>query len=99
MKLFLYLFIYKSLCFFKLLCLYYCFKVDGNWSPWGSFGSCSVTCGMGAKTRYRYCNDTMPSVSAEGNGAYCPSTNLTFISCVMPRCDSPRDSTSATLVL
>ena len=40
---------------------------DGNWSPWGEWGSCSTTCGGGVTKRYRSCSDPAP---ADG-GAEC----------------------------
>ena len=31
--------------------------MDGNWGEWGSYGSCSVSCGAGSKARTRACNN------------------------------------------
>ncbi|VDI00055.1 Hypothetical predicted protein, partial [Mytilus galloprovincialis] len=39
--------------------------VDGNWSTWGGWQECSVTCGGGDKTRNRTCTDPIPQYSGE----------------------------------
>jgi hypothetical protein len=40
---------------------------DGSWSSWGRFSPCSVSCGIGEKTRQRLCNAPGPA-----NGGVCP---------------------------
>ncbi|XP_013411295.1 uncharacterized protein LOC106174328 isoform X9 [Lingula anatina] len=49
--------------------------VDGNWSPWGSWGSCSRTCTLGnlkgIQTRPRTCTNPAP----QNGGATCPGTD------------------------
>ena len=44
--------------------------VEGGWSEFGDWSSCSAKCGTGIMTRKRYCNNPAPSVggkSCEGN--------------------------------
>ncbi len=65
---------------------YYILKVNAYWSTWSSWTPCSVTCGAGARTRIRTCNDPPPSSSQYGNGDTCPNNPTDFASCIMPRC-------------
>ncbi|XP_013406579.1 A disintegrin and metalloproteinase with thrombospondin motifs 3 [Lingula anatina] len=41
--------------------------VDGNWSDWGTWSACSVTCGSGQRTRTKTCNNPAPS----NGGSWC----------------------------
>jgi len=41
-------------------CATYRCPVNGEWAPWGSFGSCSVKCGGGHKERHRSCTAPSP---------------------------------------
>ena len=34
--------------------------VDGGYSPWSTFGECSVTCGNGVQKRERSCDSPAP---------------------------------------
>ncbi|GFN88312.1 hemicentin-1, partial [Plakobranchus ocellatus] len=44
--------------------------VHGNWSPWGLWGDCSLTCGGGQRRRFRSCSNPPPS----GSGQPCPGS-------------------------
>ena len=48
------------------------FLVDGNWSPWGQWSSCSATvCGDGISQRVRTCTDPKPLLNGrECSGKY-----------------------------
>nr|XP_058953113.1 coadhesin-like [Pocillopora verrucosa] len=51
--------------------------VDGNWSPWSSFGMCSKTCGGGLKHRTRLCNSPPPS----NGGKSCQGPSRETVDC------------------
>ena len=60
--------------------------VDGGWSKWTQWGSCSVTCGGGIYKRSRECNNPSP----ENGGKDCIGDNSETESCNEQRC--PRKS-------
>ena len=60
------------------------FAVNGNWGPWGSWASCSVTCGGGIKTRTRVCDSPVPS----NGGDTCPGLSVESGSCNTDSCSS-----------
>ena len=35
-------------------------QVDGNWGSWQAWNACSQTCGLGQKTRTRFCDSPSP---------------------------------------
>ncbi|XP_069105032.1 SCO-spondin-like [Argopecten irradians] len=51
--------------------------IDGEWSSWGSYGSCSVTCAGGVKYRTRSCTNPAPQYG----GAACPSSDTSSTTC------------------
>ena len=56
--------------------------VNGNWSPWSTWSSCSATCGGGKRTRTRTCTNPAPA----NGGKDCEGT-LTFYEAVaIERC-------------
>ena len=56
--------------------------VNGGWSEWGSWTSCSHTCGGGSQTRMRTCTNPPPS----GGGADCQGGNSQSQSCNTDEC-------------
>ena len=61
-----------------------CISVDGKWSSWGAYGSCSETCGPGTKSRSRSCNNPAP---AHG-GAACAGSGTESVNCVITSCST-----------
>ncbi|EDO48338.1 predicted protein, partial [Nematostella vectensis] len=53
-------------------------RSDGNWSVWGAWSACSVTCGSGQKTRRRACNNPAPS----NGGQQCLGDDVESGSCM-----------------
>ncbi|XP_043796167.1 coadhesin-like, partial [Apis laboriosa] len=57
--------------------------IDGEWSSWSPWGSCSGKCGFkGKKIRHRICNNPIPS----NNGAPCIGPNYQIESCHITGC-------------
>ena len=51
------------------------FKVDGGYSEWGSYGSCSKTCGGGKQTRKRACTNPPPANGGKDCSGLGPDTS------------------------
>ena len=52
--------------------------VDGNWSTWTSFSTCSQTCGdTGVQVKHRSCDNPSPSCG----GALCEGNNSATVPC------------------
>nr|CAG2208149.1 unnamed protein product [Mytilus edulis]CAG2208150.1 Delta and Notch-like epidermal growth factor-related receptor,Delta-like protein B,Fibropellin-1,Protocadherin Fat 1,Protein jagged-1b,Protein delta homolog 2,Fibropellin-3,Coadhesin,Neurogenic locus protein delta,Protein crumbs homolog 1,Thrombospondin-2,Protein jagged-1,Protein eyes shut,Delta-like protein 3,Delta-like protein 1,Delta-like protein 4,Neurogenic locus notch homolog protein 2,Protein crumbs,Sushi, von Willebrand factor type A, len=56
--------------------------INGGWSSYGSYGSCSKSCGTGYKYSYRYCNNPSP---AHG-GKSCSGSSITSSTCNTQAC-------------
>lgn len=65
--------------------------VNGGWSNWGAWGSCTQTCGGGIETRSRTCNSPAPA----NGGLHCPGSSLESQACNSNTCpDCQEGSTS-----
>ena len=62
----------------------FCFQysVDGGWTLWGNWSSCSVSCGIGSKTRKRTCSNPVPN----NGGIKCLGNNTQVHSCFDRAC-------------
>ena len=56
--------------------------VDGGWSMWGNWSSCSGTCGIATKTRIRTCSQPAP----QNGGAQCPGNHTQIHACFDRSC-------------
>ncbi|XP_053385659.1 uncharacterized protein LOC123538853 [Mercenaria mercenaria] len=55
---------------------------NGGWTNWGSWSTCSQTCGGGIYSRSRTCTNPKPS----DGGEYCIGNSLQTLSCSTKRC-------------
>ncbi|XP_053374783.1 cerebellin-1-like [Mercenaria mercenaria] len=55
---------------------------DGVWTQWGSWDSCSATCGGGIKSRTRTCSDPTPSPL----GKFCDGEGIQYGPCSQNAC-------------
>ena len=56
--------------------------VDGKWSTWSMFSSCSKSCGEGRKQRIRLCNSPSPLYG----GKSCEGDKVDVRSCIVRMC-------------
>ena len=56
--------------------------VNGGWSSWGRWSSCSRTCGTGSRNRYRRCSNPPP----RNGGRSCIGTSRQSTSCTIKPC-------------
>uniref|UniRef100_A0A3Q3F4P0 SCO-spondin n=1 Tax=Labrus bergylta TaxID=56723 RepID=A0A3Q3F4P0_9LABR len=56
---------------------------DGHWSTWTPWGQCSVSCGAGLQSRYRFCSSPQRS----GSGLPCVGAHREDQVCVNTPCD------------
>ncbi|XP_033736371.1 uncharacterized protein LOC117324562 [Pecten maximus] len=56
--------------------------IDGGWSSWGGWGSCTVSCGGGSQQKTRSCNNPSP----QHGGANCPNSATATQSCNTHNC-------------
>ncbi|XP_010767368.1 SCO-spondin, partial [Notothenia coriiceps] len=58
-------------------------NVDGQWSSWTPWGRCSVSCGAGLQSRYRFCS----SPERSGSGLPCLGPHREDQVCLAAPCD------------
>ncbi|XP_072306545.1 SCO-spondin [Eucyclogobius newberryi] len=56
---------------------------EGNWSPWTPWGQCSLSCGAGLQSRYRFCSWPLHSATAPP----CVGPHREDQVCVIAPCD------------
>ncbi|XP_053398231.1 fibronectin-like [Mercenaria mercenaria] len=56
--------------------------VDGGWTPWSSWSTCTVTCAGGTQTRKRSCTNPVP----ENNGQQCSGSSTGTQTCNTQNC-------------
>ena len=56
---------------------------DGGWGEWSHWSACSRTCGVGAASSYRTCNNPMP----ENGGSYCIGRRKRYQTCNTQVCE------------
>ncbi|XP_014668649.1 PREDICTED: SCO-spondin-like [Priapulus caudatus] len=57
--------------------------VNGSWSTWGPWSSCSADCDGGTQLRYRECNMPPP----KNGGANCPGNSVSTSTCNLDPCE------------
>lgn len=62
----------------------YIAPVDGGYGPWGPNSDCSVTCGVGMRTRTRNCDSPAP----RNGGKLCEGPSIRTARCKMPSCST-----------
>ena len=59
-----------------------CFKVDGGWSSWGEWSTCSQTCDDGNHERSRTCTNP----ERKNGGRDCRGSDTDYRSCNIGAC-------------
>jgi len=62
--------------------IYLIITVDGAWSVWEDWGTCSVTCNKGTRTRTRTCDNPPPA----NRGDDCQGSAQQTSECVLNQC-------------
>ncbi|XP_015771411.1 PREDICTED: coadhesin-like isoform X2 [Acropora digitifera] len=73
--------------------LYGCVPVDGGYTPWSAWNSCSNLCGNGTQRRHRECSNPAPA----NNGQSCVGNSTETRGCVNRRCPEWSEWTSCSV--
>nr|XP_022294190.1 A disintegrin and metalloproteinase with thrombospondin motifs adt-1-like [Crassostrea virginica] len=57
-------------------------RVDGSWTPWGAWTTCSITCDQGMHVRFRSCSNPSPA----SGGSDCIGQSHSVESCTLTSC-------------
>ena len=84
----------REIIVYSLNCIVLLFPclVDGKWRIWGSWSSCSVTCGSGKRSRSRLCTNPAPSNGGracsglKGQDQHCSKSNCPGICLYWSQC-------------
>ena len=57
-------------------------SVNGSWSPWLEWSSCSLSCGIGTQQRQRQCDNPQPSYG----GMNCSGDEIEAMNCDLKPC-------------
>lgn len=71
--------------------MFFCFIVDGGFTPFSNFSSCSKTCGGGTQSRLRSCSNPEPQFG----GKNCSGNYKETRECNTQPCPSKFDSSSS----
>ncbi|KAF8767227.1 CUB and sushi domain-containing protein 3 [Argiope bruennichi] len=65
--------------------------VNGGWSEWSKWDSCSTGCGEGTTNRYRSCNNPIPRNGGKSCEGYSEETKICFSGeeCPEKKCEDP----------
>ena len=76
-------YLFERLTFYIFfILLLFVIAVNGEWSLWNNWGSCTVACGIGIQTKDRKCDNPAP---AHG-GNYCDGSGTETIECNKDPC-------------
>lgn len=71
----------------KKILTYLADKLDGGWSVWSAWSTCTVSCGGGTQTRSRSCSEPVPV----NGGAECVGHDTESQPCSSQDCPGEKD--------
>ena len=66
---------------------FFCISIDGNFTEWSEWSSCSVTCGNGTQMRHRNCTNPVPAFGGKTcTGEYNETRHCSPANCPVGEC-------------